>query len=219
MVEPLPPSFLPRCGAHSNQTPKQLVAGTGRESRYCITQGNSLGLPGDLGSVKKSCETQEGALNWTELTFISVPYFTWADRRETKREKTKSVEVTRIHFGSLRKAFGENNIQTAKHYGNLGRLYQSMRRYEVREVCRTLLSVSYGRLLCSCGLYIARILVPMPFRLQGSRDKRAWEQFCARRAVVERGDSPQQDSIPLLISTVLLFIVGGWEDAPKSDRN
>ena len=30
-----------------------------------------------------------------------------------------------------RKSFGENNVQTAKHYGNLGRLYQSMRRYEV----------------------------------------------------------------------------------------
>lgn len=28
-------------------------------------------------------------------------------------------------------AFGEKNVQTAKHYGNLGRLYQSMKKYEV----------------------------------------------------------------------------------------
>lgn len=30
-----------------------------------------------------------------------------------------------------KKAFGEENVQTAKHYGNLGRLYQSMHRYTV----------------------------------------------------------------------------------------
>lgn len=30
-------------------------------------------------------------------------------------------------------AFGEINVQTAKHYGNLGRLYQSMHRYESAE--------------------------------------------------------------------------------------
>lgn len=30
-------------------------------------------------------------------------------------------------------AFGEKNVQTAKHYGNLGRLYQSMRKYEDAE--------------------------------------------------------------------------------------
>lgn len=42
-------------------------------------------------------------------------------------------EAQELHLQSLalaRKAFGENNVQTAKHYGNLGRLYQSMRRYE-----------------------------------------------------------------------------------------
>lgn len=32
---------------------------------------------------------------------------------------------------SFRKSFGENNVQTAKHYGNLGRLFQSMRKYKV----------------------------------------------------------------------------------------
>lgn len=30
-------------------------------------------------------------------------------------------------------AFGENNVQTAKHYGNLGRLYQSMSLYDEAE--------------------------------------------------------------------------------------
>ncbi|KAL1451966.1 hypothetical protein WDU94_006290 [Cyamophila willieti] len=29
--------------------------------------------------------------------------------------------------------FGENNVQTAKHYGNIGRLYQSMQKYEEAE--------------------------------------------------------------------------------------
>lgn len=29
------------------------------------------------------------------------------------------------------RAFGEMNVQTAKHYGNLGRLYQSMRLFQV----------------------------------------------------------------------------------------
>ncbi|XP_015761658.1 PREDICTED: amyloid protein-binding protein 2-like [Acropora digitifera] len=32
-----------------------------------------------------------------------------------------------------RKSFGENNVQTAKHYGNLGRLFQSMRKYKEAE--------------------------------------------------------------------------------------
>ncbi len=43
-------------------------------------------------------------------------------------------EAEDLHLASLalaKKAFGENNVQTAKHYGNLGRLYQSMKRYSV----------------------------------------------------------------------------------------
>jgi len=31
-----------------------------------------------------------------------------------------------IQFWDFRQTFGEGNVQTAKHYGNLGRLYQSM---------------------------------------------------------------------------------------------
>lgn len=39
-----------------------------------------------------------------------------------------------LHLSALqlaRTAFGEKNVQTAKHYGNLGRLYQSMRKFSV----------------------------------------------------------------------------------------
>lgn len=54
------------------------------------------------------------------------------------RQKEEEIlkEAQELHLASLdlaRKAFGENNVQTAKHYGNLGRLYQSMRRYEEAE--------------------------------------------------------------------------------------
>uniref|UniRef100_UPI00358E867D amyloid protein-binding protein 2 isoform X2 n=1 Tax=Myxine glutinosa TaxID=7769 RepID=UPI00358E867D len=45
-------------------------------------------------------------------------------------------EAHDLHLTSLelaRKAFGEINVQTAKHYGNLGRLYQSMRRFKEAE--------------------------------------------------------------------------------------
>jgi tetratricopeptide (TPR) repeat protein len=41
-----------------------------------------------------------------------------------------------LHQSALQlslEAFGEVNVQTAKHYGNLGRLYQSMEKYEKAE--------------------------------------------------------------------------------------
>jgi len=47
-------------------------------------------------------------------------------------------EAQDLHMSSLLlalRAFGENNVQTAKHYGNLGRLYQSMHKYTVSPVC------------------------------------------------------------------------------------
>ncbi|EDO28373.1 predicted protein, partial [Nematostella vectensis] len=55
------------------------------------------------------------------------------DCHNRKLEDDILREAQQLHLASLdlaRKAFGENNVQTAKHYGNLGRLYQSMRRYE-----------------------------------------------------------------------------------------
>ncbi|XP_012259269.2 amyloid protein-binding protein 2 [Athalia rosae] len=41
-----------------------------------------------------------------------------------------------LHLSALqlaKTAFGERNVQTAKHYGNLGRLYQSMRKFQAAE--------------------------------------------------------------------------------------
>ncbi|XP_001628163.2 amyloid protein-binding protein 2 [Nematostella vectensis] len=58
------------------------------------------------------------------------------DCHNRKLEDDILREAQQLHLASLdlaRKAFGENNVQTAKHYGNLGRLYQSMRRYEEAE--------------------------------------------------------------------------------------
>ncbi|VDP88169.1 unnamed protein product [Echinostoma caproni] len=46
-------------------------------------------------------------------------------------------QAEELHIQSLRhceKTYGERNIQTAKHYGNLGRLYQSMQLYERAEL-------------------------------------------------------------------------------------
>ena len=37
---------------------------------------------------------------------------------------TKSEELHLFALNLSRRNFGENNVQTAKHYGNLGRLYQ-----------------------------------------------------------------------------------------------
>lgn len=45
------------------------------------------------------------------------------------------IEAEELHQSALKitiEAFGEVNVQTAKHYGNLGRLYQSMAKYQVR---------------------------------------------------------------------------------------
>jgi len=45
-------------------------------------------------------------------------------------------EAEKLHKEALRLAqlsFGEENVQTAKHYGNLGRLYQSMRKFKEAE--------------------------------------------------------------------------------------
>jgi tetratricopeptide (TPR) repeat protein len=55
------------------------------------------------------------------------------DKQEIERMLSQS-EI--LHISALdmaRQAFGEMNVQTAKHYGNLGRLYQSMKRYTEAE--------------------------------------------------------------------------------------
>lgn len=51
------------------------------------------------------------------------------------------IEAEELHQSALKitiDAFGEVNVQTAKHYGNLGRLYQSMAKYEVSFIFSTL---------------------------------------------------------------------------------
>ncbi|XP_046840274.1 amyloid protein-binding protein 2-like [Xenia sp. Carnegie-2017] len=51
-------------------------------------------------------------------------------------EKEKLNEALKLHLSSLflaRRAFGEDNVQIAKHFGNLGRLYQSMKRFREAE--------------------------------------------------------------------------------------
>ncbi|XP_072757625.1 amyloid protein-binding protein 2 [Anoplolepis gracilipes] len=45
--------------------------------------------------------------------------------------KSECLHLSALHLAKT--AFGENNVQTAKHYGNLGRLYQSMRKFEEAE--------------------------------------------------------------------------------------
>jgi len=46
--------------------------------------------------------------------------------RIAERLHLNSLELGRLHFG-------ENNVQTAKHYGNLGRLYQSLHNFTEAE--------------------------------------------------------------------------------------
>ena len=63
-------------------------------------------------------------------------------------------EAEDLHLQSLalaRKAFGENNVQTAKHYGNLGRLYQSMQRFKVKIILSSLEAIH------QCTIQLSRV--------------------------------------------------------------
>ncbi|XP_022093232.1 amyloid protein-binding protein 2-like [Acanthaster planci] len=58
------------------------------------------------------------------------------DSHDKDTEGKLLQEAHDLHLSSLnlaKTAFGEFNVQTAKHYGNLGRLYQSMHRYKEAE--------------------------------------------------------------------------------------
>ncbi|KAL3227929.1 hypothetical protein MRX96_003870 [Rhipicephalus microplus] len=58
------------------------------------------------------------------------------DNTDKEQEMRLLQEALDLHVSALRlscQAFGEMNVQTAKHYGNLGRLYQSMRRFKEAE--------------------------------------------------------------------------------------
>lgn len=58
------------------------------------------------------------------------------DHHDRDEEQKMLIQSQELHLSALnmaRHAFGEMNVQTAKHYGNLGRLYQSMKRYNEAE--------------------------------------------------------------------------------------
>uniref|UniRef100_A0A914UHE3 Uncharacterized protein n=1 Tax=Plectus sambesii TaxID=2011161 RepID=A0A914UHE3_9BILA len=58
------------------------------------------------------------------------------DSHDKAVESALLAEADDLHLSALslyKRVFGDNNVQTAKHYGNLGRLYQSMRRFEEAE--------------------------------------------------------------------------------------
>lgn len=58
------------------------------------------------------------------------------DHHDKDEMENMLVQSQELHLSALfmaRQAFGEMNVQTAKHYGNLGRLYQSMKRYNEAE--------------------------------------------------------------------------------------
>ena len=58
------------------------------------------------------------------------------DHHDKEEEQRMLIQSRELHLSALdmaRSAFGEVNVQTAKHYGNLGRLYQSMKRFNDAE--------------------------------------------------------------------------------------
>ncbi|CAG9862918.1 unnamed protein product [Phyllotreta striolata] len=58
------------------------------------------------------------------------------ERNNSSLQSQYFNEAHTLHNAALNlcfKAFGEKNVQTAKHYGNLGRLFQSMKMYEDAE--------------------------------------------------------------------------------------
>ena len=55
---------------------------------------------------------------------------------DKKASEGMLAHAEKLHLSAVTlstKAFGEKNVQTAKHYGNLGRLYQTMERYSEAE--------------------------------------------------------------------------------------
>lgn len=66
------------------------------------------------------------ALILEEVALDSAPM---PSNETTLFSKSEALHLSALHLAKT--AFGERNVQTAKHYGNLGRLYQSMRRFDV----------------------------------------------------------------------------------------
>lgn len=91
---------------------------------------------------------------WFESALILLPSYLALileeiaiDCHNKETEQRLLQEAHDLHLSSLqlaKKAFGEFNVQTAKHYGNLGRLYQSMRKFKVR--------AHFTAFFCLCNL-------------------------------------------------------------------
>lgn len=97
-----------------------------------------------------SCVPRSGVPGLGTVTALSLPPALILeeiaiDCHNKETEQRLLQEAHDLHLSSLqlaKKAFGEFNVQTAKHYGNLGRLYQSMRKFKVRlypsaKICKT----------------------------------------------------------------------------------
>ena len=69
-------------------------------------------------------------ISYSPLSRAPLAFFLLLDNNLLTVKKNTFV-IMLICAVSFRKSFGENNVQTAKHYGNLGRLFQSMRKYKV----------------------------------------------------------------------------------------
>lgn len=67
------------------------------------------------------------------LEEIALDHMITPDARDYKGLLKDSEELHQSALELSLEAFGEINVQTAKHYGNLGRLYQSMMRYSDAE--------------------------------------------------------------------------------------
>ncbi|XP_029710639.2 amyloid protein-binding protein 2-like [Aedes albopictus] len=70
------------------------------------------------------------------LILEEIALDTMASTVDYNKCKRLLLQSEKLHHSALRlslEAFGENNVQTAKHYGNLGRLYQSMSKYDAAE--------------------------------------------------------------------------------------
>lgn len=71
------------------------------------------------------------ALILEEIALDSLP--SAVDHNRCKKLLEQSEELHRSALHLSLEAFGEINVQTAKHYGNLGRLYQSMAKFDDAE--------------------------------------------------------------------------------------
>ncbi|XP_063704574.1 amyloid protein-binding protein 2 [Culicoides brevitarsis] len=73
------------------------------------------------------------ALILEEIALDSMPPFPNSLDRKMQPMLRESEQLHLAALSLSLETFGKNNVQTAKHYGNLGRLYQSMNQYEKAE--------------------------------------------------------------------------------------